>query len=82
MTKTPKIGNQNPTQSIILPYRTSRYRDAIVLYEKAQRTAQPWQVQLLKHILAINADGLWTHTKSESSAWRSSLFNLLMVLIC
>jgi len=58
-----RIGNQNPTQSVILPYKKSLYQKAIDTYEKSKRTAQPWQVGLTKHIYAVNDDGLWVHTK-------------------
>ena len=58
-----RIGNQNPTQSVILPYKQSLYQKAIDTYEKSGRTAQEWQVLLTKHIYATNKDGLWTHTK-------------------
>jgi len=58
-----RIGNQTPTQSIILPYKKSLHEDAITLYEQSGRIAQLWQKNLLKHIMAINADRLWTHTK-------------------
>lgn len=58
-----RIGNQTPTQSIILPYKKSLHEDAITFYEQSGRIAQLWQKNLLKHIMAINKDGLWTHTK-------------------
>ncbi|WP_425540024.1 terminase [Microaceticoccus formicicus] len=62
MAKT-RLGNQIPTQSVILPYRKSKYKEAIEIYEQSGRTAQKWQIDLTKHILATNKDGLWTHTK-------------------
>ncbi|MCR6544617.1 hypothetical protein [Dehalobacterium formicoaceticum] len=43
MAKT-RIGNQNPTQSVILPYKESLYQKAIDTYEKSKRTAQEWQI--------------------------------------
>ena len=58
-----RIGNQNPTQSVILPYTKSLYKKAIDTYELSKRTAQEWQINLAKHIYAINEDGLWVHTK-------------------
>lgn len=61
-TKT-RFGNQNPTQSVILPYKKSLYQNAIDTYEKSKRTAQEWQINLTKHIYAVNKDGLWVHTK-------------------
>lgn len=58
-----RIGNQIPTQSIILPYRKSDYKEAIEIYEKSGRKTQAWQKSLLKDILAKNSKGLWIHTK-------------------
>jgi phage terminase large subunit-like protein len=58
-----RIGNQNFTQSVILPYKKSLYKKAITTYERSGRDAQEWQVNLAKHIYAVNKDGLWVHTK-------------------
>lgn len=58
-----RLGNQNPTQSVILPFTKSRYKTAIEAYEKSGRTAQEWQVELAKDLFAVNDDGLWVHTK-------------------
>ena len=58
-----RLGNQNPTQSVILPYKKSLYQEAVDTYEKSGRTAQAWQISLTKHIYAVNKDGLWVHTK-------------------
>ena len=63
MTTEKRLGNQNPTQSVILPYKASRYEKAIELYEKSERKAQEWQIKLIRHILATTDEGLWTHTK-------------------
>lgn len=63
MTTDVKLGNQHPTQSVILPFTKSVYQTAIENYEKSGRIAQPWQVNLAKDIFAINDDGLWVHTK-------------------
>lgn len=58
-----RLGNQTPTQSHILPYRKSLYKEAVEIYEKTERKAQKWQKILLKHIFARNTKGLWVHTK-------------------
>lgn len=58
-----RLGNQEPTQSVILPYKKSEYKKAIDLYKKTKRKPQKWQESLVKHILAKNSDNLWTHTK-------------------
>lgn len=59
---TKRIGNQETIQSIVLPFRKSRYREAIELYQRTGRKAQKWQQNLLRSIMAEKC-GLWTHTK-------------------
>lgn len=63
MTTEVKLGNQYPTQSVILPFTKSVYQTAVENYEKSGRIAQPWQINLAKYIFAVNDDGLWVHTK-------------------
>lgn len=58
-----KLGNQIPTSSYILPYKKTYGKDAIKLYNSTGRTAQKWQENMLKDILAINQDDLFIHTK-------------------
>lgn len=59
----PRKGRQAPTQSVVLPYHETQGQEAIDLYNQSGRTAQEWQELLLSDILAVNEDGLWTHTK-------------------
>ena len=75
-----RIGNQNPTQSVILPYKKSLYQEAINTYEKSGRTAQEWQINLTKHIYAVNKDGLWVHTKFGFSLPRRNGKNEVVVI--
>lgn len=63
MTTQVRLGNQHPTQSVILTFDNSLYKSAIETYEKSKRKAQEWQIELCKQIFAVNDDGLWTHTK-------------------
>jgi len=63
MTTKVRLGNQYPTQSVIIPFTKSLYKPAIENYEKSGRTAQKWQVDLAKDLFAVNDDGLWVHTK-------------------
>lgn len=58
-----KIGNQIPTSSYILPYKKTYGEDAIDLYNSTGRTAQKWQEDIIKNILAYNQDDLFIHTK-------------------
>lgn len=64
VTKTKKrLGNQRPTQSVILHYADSLASEAIDLYRKTGRNCYPWQIYLLEDIMGIGSDGLWVHQK-------------------
>lgn len=56
-------GNQKPTLYHIPRTSKSRYKEAIDLYNSTGRTAQKWQVYLMKAILSRNRKGLWEYTK-------------------
>ena len=58
-----RTGNQTPTQSFVLPYRKSHWKEAVELYEKTGRKVLPWQKNLIRDILAIGRGDLWKHQK-------------------
>lgn len=58
-----KYGSQTPSQSVILDYNETKYQEAIELYEKTKLEVYDWQKYLLKDIMAVDEDGLWTHQK-------------------
>ena len=58
-----RIGRQTPTQSVILPYYKTCGQTAIDRYNSSGRIAQEWQELMMSDLLAVNNDGLWTHTK-------------------
>lgn len=58
-----RLGKQTPTLSVVLPYTESLGPEAIVVYNRSGRTAQPWQELMLEDIMAVNEDGLWVHMK-------------------
>lgn len=60
-----KLGNQNPTQSVILKYvkRNSKAKEAVELYERTGLTCYAWQINLLTPIMAVDKNGLWVHQK-------------------
>ena len=60
---TARIGRQTPTQSVCIPYTETKGPEAIELYNLTGRKAQEWQEIQINNILAVNSDGLWTHTK-------------------
>ncbi|EMF0428617.1 terminase [Enterococcus faecium] len=63
MTTKARLGNQHPTQSVILPYDKSLYLEAIDYYQRTGRKCYEWQVNMLKAIMAVDDDGLWVHQK-------------------
>lgn len=73
-------GRQTPTQSIVLPYEETKGQEAIDLYNSSGRTAQEWQELLIYDILAVNEDGLWTHTKFGYSVPRRNGKNEIVVI--
>lgn len=75
-----KIGNQKPTQSLILSTKNSDYKKAIELYERSGRKSQKWQNNLLKEILAKNKKGLWVHTKFGYSVPRRNGKNEIIAM--
>lgn len=73
-------GRQTPTKSIVLPYTETRGQEAIDLYNSSGRTAQEWQELLTYDILAVNADGLWVHTKYGEEIPRRNGKNEVVVI--
>ena len=63
MTTKARLGNQFPTQSVILPYDKSLYQEAIDFYHKTKCKCYEWQLNMLKAIMAVEDDGLWAHQK-------------------
>ena len=58
-----RVGNQIPTQSVILPYEKSYGDEAVQIYNLSGNTCFDWQTLLLNDLMAYNEDGLWVHTK-------------------
>ena len=60
-----KLGNQNPTQSVILKYvkKNSKAKEAIELYERTGLSCYSWQRNLLTPLMAVDKDSLWVHQK-------------------
>lgn len=70
MTTKVRLGNQHPTQSVILPYNDTLYQRAIDNYQRTKLTCYEWQRNLVKDIMAVNEDGLWVHQKFGFSVSR------------
>lgn len=58
-----RIGNQEPTVHIVLPYSDTAGPDAVTLYELTGQKAMKWQKRIISDILARNDEGLWVHTR-------------------
>lgn len=57
-----RIGRQEPTQAIVLPYAETKGQEAVAIYEESGRHAQNWQRLLINNVMAVS-DGLWVHQK-------------------
>lgn len=75
-----RIGSQDPCKSICLPYKKSLYKDVQRAHEKSGRKVFRWQVNLLKPLMAINKDGLYTHTKFGYAIPRRNGKNEIVVM--
>lgn len=73
-------GRQTPTQSVVLPYTSTRGNEAIDLYNSTGKTAQEWQELMLSDILAVNEDELWVHTKFGYSVPRRNGKNEIVAI--
>lgn len=73
-------GRQTPTTAFFLPYNSSLGNEAAVLYNGSGRTAQEWQTGILEPMMALNEDGLWTHTKFGFSVPRRNGKNEIIVM--
>lgn len=58
-----RVGRQEPTVSVILPYEDTKGPEAIELYNKSEKDALEWQTALTYDIMAVDGDGLWVHQK-------------------
>ena len=56
-----RIGRQDPTVSVILPYESTKGAEAVALYDATERDALDWQVSLCYDIMAVSDEGTWIH---------------------
>lgn len=57
------VGRQTPTLSRTQEYEHTLGQECIDMYESTGKVALEWQKLLIYDILAVQSDGLWTHTK-------------------
>lgn len=65
-----RVGRQDPTVSVILPYQETKGFEAEELYNASGKDMLPWQVALTCDIMGVDADGLWVHQKFGYSVSR------------
>lgn len=76
-----RVGRKEPTQKVVLPFAWSKGHEAVSLYnESEKRTALPWQEDLIRDIMGVNKDGLWTHSKFGYSLPRRNGKNEVIVM--
>lgn len=75
-------GNQFPTYNIYLSDENtdSKGIEAVELYNKSERKAQEWQENLLFHIMAVDDDGLWIHSRFGYSVPRQNGKNEIIAI--
>lgn len=73
-------GRQTPTESFALPYSETLGLEAAKLYNTTGKTAQEWQELILCDMMAVNEEGLWTHTKYGYSVPRRNGKNEVVVM--
>lgn len=76
-----RVGSQEPTRSLILPYDTSMGERAVNIYEKSGRIAFDWQRFIVDSILAVNDEGLWVHMNFGYSVPRQNGKNEIVAIV-
>lgn len=75
-----RLGRQDPTQSVVLPYKKSRGSEAVKIYNSTGRKAMEWQEKQIEYILSENSEGLWVHTKYGLAVPRRNGKNEVVVM--
>lgn len=58
-----RLGRQTPTFALTIPYTQTYGEEAVELYETTNRKSREWQTLLIYDILAVDDEGLFTHSK-------------------
>lgn len=58
-----KIGRQTPTNSYIIPYKSTLGNESVELYNNIIRNTMKWQEIQMMDIMAVDKDGQWVHIK-------------------
>lgn len=73
-------GRQTPTVSVVKPFKKSLGKEAAAIYNETGRTAQKWQENILKNMMAVTPGGLWRHTKYGYSLPRRNGKNECLIM--
>lgn len=59
-----RYGRQDPTRSVYLNRKRDKSmgKEAIDVYQRTRRKAQPWQVKIMEAMLSIDRDGIYIHS--------------------
>lgn len=57
-----RLGRQEPTAAVILPYQKTLGEEAIAIYQKTGREVRQWQELLIYDIMAVHDDRTWVHS--------------------
>ena len=75
-----KIGRQTPTNSYIIPYKSTLGNEAVELYNNTTRNAMEWQEIQMMNIMAVDDDSQWVHIKyGYSIPRRNGKFEILVM---
>lgn len=77
----PRIGRQQPTRAMVVPYTQSRGAEALDLYRATGNEPYEWQSQQVYDILAITDAGLWVHTQYGLSVPRRNGKNEVALMV-
>lgn len=77
-----RIGRQDPTVSVILPYKNTKGAEAVALYNATERDALDWQVSLCYDIMAVSDEGTWIHQKFGYSVPRRNGKSEMVLMRC
>ena len=77
-----RIGRQNPTVSVLQPYKETKGQEAVELYNGTEKSVLEWQEALTYDIMAVNDEGLWAHQKFGYSVPRRNGKSEMVLMRC
>lgn len=67
-----RLGRQNPTLAVVLPYKKSRGSAAVNLYKRAGFDVLPWEELVVFDMMAIDDENGWIHSRFGYSVPRQN----------